>query len=525
MVVLVGALLHGCTTFGYSNSRLGTPDEKAPQASFDIVKRPGKKVLVLLALSGGGSRAAYFSARTMLALERVPGPNGISVNVLKEVDLISSVSGGSLIAAYYTSSFDPGDPHAPRGRRPWEERTLASLMSRDYIARWVGNWFWPVNIAKFWFTAFDRTDIMAQTFADNFFDYTTTGLDLRMRDLNPARPNLVLNATIGNRTYDKELRAKIFGSVFTFTHEDFAAKLNSSIADYEVARAVMASATFPAGFNYMTLRDHHDHSDCADDALARCYVHVFDGGNSENLGLLSIKRVLLSNQGAVIKDYDRIVVILVDAYRHSLGANPRTANPRGLLDYIVDTNFLDATDSLLEANRQRLLEEFFGRSIAGYKDRDQCQRDNLPDHACITTRRSQEEMRQHLLEKLFFFHVAFDAVGSSVNDMTARSLKERLHSIPTTFGLGLGRWARLKRGWRICLRVETDRQRSACLVSPQSSRRRRKRPSQSGGTHGAGARRRRRSRSASGSRRRGDGARRVLADFMQACDREHGITS
>ena len=168
-------------------------------------------------------------------------------------------------------------------------------MSRNYVGRWVGNWFWPLNIAKFWLTAFDRTDIMAQTFADNLFDRTTTGVDLRFADLNPSRPNLVLNATIGSRSYDEKDRAKLFGTVFTFTHEDFAAKLNSEIASYELARAVMASASFPAAFNYMTLGDLHEPPGCPDHGDA-CYVHVFDGGNSDNLGLISIKRATLCSR-------------------------------------------------------------------------------------------------------------------------------------------------------------------------------------------------------------------------------------
>ncbi|PYO19509.1 MAG: hypothetical protein DMD88_15055, partial [Candidatus Rokuibacteriota bacterium] len=223
-------LLQGCaltTHFAYTNTTLARTENKAPQASFEIKRRTRQygDVLVLLALSGGGSRAAYFSARTMLALERVPGPQGATLNVLNEVDLISAVSGGSLAAAYYAASFDAGTPGIPPGRRKWDERTVTDLMSRNYIARWIGNWFWPLNIAKFWLTAFDRTDIMAQTFADNFFDSTRTGVDLRIRDLNPARPNLVLNATIGSRSYreDDPARAKLFGTVFTFTHEDFAA--------------------------------------------------------------------------------------------------------------------------------------------------------------------------------------------------------------------------------------------------------------------------------------------------------------
>ena len=401
-------------------------------------------MLVLLALSGGGSRAAYFSARTMQALEHVPGPRGTPLNVLNEVDLISSVSGGSLAAAYYASSYEPGLAPIPKGRRVWDERTVTDLMSRNYIARWVANWFWPANIVRFWFTAFDRTDIMAQTFADNFFDSPRTGIDLRMRDLNPGRPNLILNATIGSRSYDTEdpARAKRFGTVFTFTHEDFAAKLNSEIADYELARAVMASATFPAAFNYMTLRDLHEPAGCPDHGKP-CYVHVFDGGNSDNLGLLSLKRVLLSNHAAKIRDARRIVVIFVDAFRHALGADPTAADPRGVMSYVVDHNFLDATDSLLEGNRERTLDTFFARTIGVYTKPEQCQRDNLPDHACVASAGWRgprpDELTAALRAKMFFFHVTFDAV-------TDGPVRDRLHAIPTTFTFADGEMEAIRGG-------------------------------------------------------------------------------
>ncbi len=442
-------LLQGCALtshFAYTNVRLEKPENPAPKASFEIVTRPTKRqprVLVLLALSGGGSRAAYFSARTMLALERVPGPGGATLNVLNEVDLISSVSGGSLAAAYYASSFDPGAAGTPPGRRRWDERAVTDLLGRNYIGRWIGNWFWPLNIVKFWFTAYDRTDIMAQTFADNLFDHTTTGVDLTIRDLNPARPNLVLNATIGSRTYDRTdpVRAKVFGTVFTFTHEDFTAKLESDVGDYELARAVMATASFPAAFNYMTLRDLHEPATCPDH-VPTCYLHVFDGGNADNLGLTSVKRVLLSDGAAVLRDYERIVVVLVDAYRRSLGVDPRSANPRSLLDYVVDTNFLDATDSLLEANRHRLLDEFFARTIAEYVQAADCHRDNLPDHACPIPGwpgPPVDRLRRAIAEKLFFFHVAFDAV-------TDQALVERLHAIPTTFKFEGGEMEAIEKG-------------------------------------------------------------------------------
>ncbi len=445
-------LLQGCAIIpwgAYTNSELTPSSGAAPKASFEIAPRKTEsgqlvktqpRVLVLLALSGGGSRAAYLSARTMLALQGIPGPDGKTVNVLNEVDLISSVSGGSLAAAYYASTYDR-DPASPFGRRVWDEQTIRSVMGKNYIGRWFGNWLWPENILRFWFSDFDRTDIMAQTLADNLFDNEWTGVDLQMSDLNPGRPNIVLNATIGTRS-DEEAdpeRAKLFGSAFTFTREDFSAKLNSDIASYELARAVMASATFPAAFNYMTLRSYPN----AGPGGASRYLHVFDGGNSDNSGLVSLKRVLLGNGAAASGNYDRIAVIFVDAFRRSSGSDPSSADPRKLLDYFVDTNFLDATDSLLEANRINILQGFFSRSIANHKDLGECTRDNLPRHACIASPEwkgpGRERLQQILNEKLFFFHVAFDAVVDA-------GLRDTLNSIPTTFKFGEGEMDAIERG-------------------------------------------------------------------------------
>jgi predicted acylesterase/phospholipase RssA len=407
---------------------------KKPKASFEIQTRSTKKqpkVLVLLAFSGGGSRAAYFAARTMFELERIPGPRNERINVLEEVDLISSVSGGSLAAAYYASTCDPDSAAPALSCRSWDEKTVAGVMGRNYIKRWLGNWFWPSNALRFWFSPFDRTDIMAQTFADNLFDRQTTGADLHMHDLNPARPNIVLNATVGSRDADKgsRNRSKLFGTAFTFTQEDFADKLHSDIAAYEIARAVMATATFPGVFNYMTLRNFHAlDADCARGSEG-CYLHVFDGGNADNLGLVSLKRVLLSHNAKYVSQYERIVVISVDAFRRPQGVESSKPDPRNAYDYIVDTNFLDSSDSLLKVNRERILQQFFARNLADYSENDGCGEDNLPEHACILDTVRLAEVKEKLGSKLFFFHVAFDALENPQK----QNIRDKLHAIPTTF--------------------------------------------------------------------------------------------
>lgn len=167
-----------------------------------------------VAISGGGSRSAVFSAAVLFELQRY--------GILQQVDVISSVSGGSLTAAYYVLSCDPPSgnfncPPTVEGpeRFIWQYEVVMAKLQKNYIGRWVGNWFWPDNIARTWFTYYDRTDIMAETFSDNLFDNSALGGEgFRFHDLNPQRPYLIVNATNNTRT-----RSNNRDLNFTFTKE------------------------------------------------------------------------------------------------------------------------------------------------------------------------------------------------------------------------------------------------------------------------------------------------------------------
>jgi NTE family protein len=356
---LFASLLSGCALVplgAYTNTKAPEPPppatcavtptetlEDGGRATFNVTPERGDKdTLFILALSGGGSRAANWSAWTMLQVQEV-FPD---IDLLSEVDVISSVSGGSLPAAYYTISTDPKEPSLYG--RVWDEATVTKLMQRNFISRWIGNWFWPNNIVRYWFTAYDRTDIMAQTFADNVFDTRPFGRDLEMRDLRCTRPYLILNAANATRAPAAESApGNPSDKLFSFTSEEFET-IDSNLADYELARAVMASATFPGVFNDMTLRNF-----AAPESRKR-YVHVFDGGNQDNLGLDGALHVLDRTRAS----YRKLVVVLVDAYTDRSGVDSDRADPRMFFDFVVDTNFLGAVDSLLFRNRGSTLDLF-----------------------------------------------------------------------------------------------------------------------------------------------------------------------
>ncbi len=410
----------GCTLMSHSNRELKIEPPPPSRASLEIDgERGNDRTLVFLALSGGGSRAAYFSARVMLRLQEL-FPD---VDLLKEVDVISSVSGGGLPAAYYCLSSDPGDnvsvrvfsdpdtskvpertqlklsydpqrrllgfagpmlegeygwlktlypetddrnqakvrrlfeltPQQVKSTRPWRKESVERAMKKNYQRRWFLNWFWPQNIALYWTTAYDRSDIMAQTFADNLFDAPFQweylfapwhwGTDFKFRDLNRERPFLILNATDSTETKRGEVH---FGEPFTFTREEFADRIHSDIGNYPVAHGVMASAAFPAVFSYVTLRDYRPgHKEGRKE-----FLHTFDGGNYDNLGLQTVRRL-----AEPLRDrYSRIAVILVDSFVMPRGVDRHDADPKSR--FLIDWNLLSSFDILLKTKRDTELSEF-----------------------------------------------------------------------------------------------------------------------------------------------------------------------
>jgi hypothetical protein len=95
VVLLAALLLTGCAS---------AVAIRVPKAGLDtacITPAPDREVLVGVAISGGGSRAALYGAAGLEALGRLQAPGGGSV--LEQVAYLSSVSGGSVAAAAYAS--------------------------------------------------------------------------------------------------------------------------------------------------------------------------------------------------------------------------------------------------------------------------------------------------------------------------------------------------------------------------------------------------------------------------------------
>jgi predicted acylesterase/phospholipase RssA len=202
-----------------------------------------------LALSGGGSRSANFAAACMFQLERF--------GLLQRVDYISSVSGGSLAGAYYCVSGDddwnPGNV----------QRKLTHAFASDLVqGTLLSPWNWPA----FWFTNYDRSDVLAGSFQRELF--TRGGRSLTYADLRADRPRLLVNAT--------DLQS---GRRFIFCNESFD-DLNSDLSKYPVAYAVTASSAVPVLLHPVTLRDYS--------TAFEQYRHLIDAGVTDNLGITTL---------------------------------------------------------------------------------------------------------------------------------------------------------------------------------------------------------------------------------------------
>ncbi|MEK6656529.1 MAG: patatin-like phospholipase family protein [Nitrospirota bacterium] len=254
-----------------------------------------KSLRLILTFSGGGMRAAAFSYGLLEELNRTKiSWEGRSRSLLDEVDLISSVSGGSFTAAYY--GLFGKDIFTV-----FEERFLKKNIQRSIIIRLLlpQNWF---RLAS---PVFNRSDLAAEYY-DKYLFKGSTFSDIAARE----GPFLFINAT-----------DMTMGTWFSFSQNQFDL-ICSDLSSFPVSRAVAASSAVPVFLSPITLRNYA--GGCGYnipewmlealekrempsrrfyqavniisylDSKKRPFIHFLDGGLSDNLGLrVAMDRVIL----------------------------------------------------------------------------------------------------------------------------------------------------------------------------------------------------------------------------------------
>ncbi|MDO5290758.1 MAG: patatin-like phospholipase family protein [Pseudomonadota bacterium] len=281
---------------------------------------------VSMSFSGGGTRAAALAYGVLqeLKLTRVPVPEGGSVRLLDVVERITGVSGGSYPAAYYGLFGD-------RLFTDFESRFLKRDVQGDIIRAL----FSPPNLARITSPYFGRSNVVAEYLDGLLFESRTFG-DMARAAQDGSRPFIIINASDMART-----------NRFEFTQDMFDV-LCADLSSYPVSNAVAASSAVPVAFSPITLanrsgscgytmpswiRKAAQRSESsqrrytlANDLMSytnplRRYVHLLDGGLSDNLGVRAmLDRMDLAGgdsnampENENIGDLRRIVHILVNA--------------------------------------------------------------------------------------------------------------------------------------------------------------------------------------------------------------------
>jgi len=223
-------LLCSCSLVSYQP--LETIDKIDPDSGYRLGSRFGQSeddTLLVLAFSGGGSRAAAFGYGVLEQLNRQQVEiGGKRQSLLESTDLVYGVSGGSVLAAYYSL-------HGKDSIPAFEKRFLKQNFQRQV----AGQVFSLANMPRLTSPQFGRSDLVQEQFEAALFGQTTFG-DLEKRRKGPFA---VISAT------DMSL-----GSRFDFVQEYFD-PMCLNLAKLPIARAVAASSAVPLVFSPITLNN------------------------------------------------------------------------------------------------------------------------------------------------------------------------------------------------------------------------------------------------------------------------------
>ncbi len=300
----------------------------APGYRIDEVTRSGQSddLLVIVAISGGGTRAAALGYGVLEELRRTEVKvNGVKRRLIDEVDVISAVSGGTFPAAYYAL-------HGERTFEEFEEKVLLRRFESELARRIILN---PVNWFRLPSGTFGKSDLFAELYDETVFDHAT------FADLQKAKgPFVIINGTDVTT-----------GARFSYTQDQFDA-ICADLSKVTLARAVATSTALPPLLTPITLENRGGTCgrkvpawQAAAEAAAagaetpgrallraralqsyedpsRPYIHIFDGGLSENLGLaevvraMEILKVTPNDTGlTAFRRARKVVVIAVNALR------------------------------------------------------------------------------------------------------------------------------------------------------------------------------------------------------------------
>ena len=416
-VLLLALALAGCATRSW-NAPLVESDT-APRYNFSsrLPRDNAQNVFVVLAFSGGGTRAAAFSYGVLKALRNTNVTiNGHTGSLLDQVDVISSVSGGSYTAAYYGLF----------GNRIFNDYE-SKFLKRDVEGGMLSELLNPISDGSLLRPDYNRGDLAARWLDDNVFDHRMFS-DMSVGHL----PFVIINASDINT-----------GLTFSFIQQQFDF-LCSNLNSYPVANAVMASSAVPAIFapiavkNYdancaerrdswvpyeLAADDHYTRKRQVARALDRYFhprempvVRLLDGGITDNLGVRGSMMSPVAHYGNVedmagaftpeaLARVTKVLVIVANAQVYSEADWSRAGTDPSIPEMLISS--FDAAVDILSTETVTLARNAFQM----WADR-------------IIARRKPGAQR-----------VSVDFATLTFNDIKDAKERARFNAIPTTLAL------------------------------------------------------------------------------------------
>ncbi|MDM0109649.1 patatin-like phospholipase family protein [Variovorax sp. J22R24] len=298
LLILMGciALLQGCA------SSHVIPVAKLQETVACTNEVPKRDVLVGVALSGGGSRAALFGASGLEALAGVKTSQGKSL--LEHVGHVSSVSGGSLAATSYVLSKPPASVPMldAQGTLTPEYRTFfeqyRGKLSQDFQSSLVTRQLMSLR----WVNSALAARTLSEILKDDLLG-TATFQEAGARERAADAPGLIVNTTLYNNgrrlvmstlpqdafnyNFVADLERSVISSGRPMRNADTIARrwqtlkpltppdIRMDPCPIALVGAAAASASFPPLVGPITMR-------VSDEEV---FWHVGDGGLYENSGL------------------------------------------------------------------------------------------------------------------------------------------------------------------------------------------------------------------------------------------------
>lgn len=318
----MAVLLSGCASAHYY------PVPRADAIGGCATPVPERDVLIGVALSGGGSRAALFGAAGLEALAGVRMPDGASL--LERIDHISSVSGGSIASSYYVLKKPGRDAKVlnPDGTLSEMYRAFfqqyREALSQDFESELI----WRQLLSFRWINSALAAKTLAEILVDRLYSRPLIA-DVAARERAGDSPGLIVNTTLynnGRRFAITAVPPDEFNYDY-FTDLERAITRRGGVMEpsprleqrykqllpmtpiethidpcrVPLAGAVAASASFPPLVGPISMRVGDEEQ----------YWHVGDGGLYENSGVESLLFLHLKRHQA--KKVKRTLIIAFDS--------------------------------------------------------------------------------------------------------------------------------------------------------------------------------------------------------------------